>query len=145
VAGCTLRRAREEAESSLAANERIARTTALSSSTTVWEQGLREDLAEFATLTYEVESAYKWAMSQQAPWPGENAERVADVETIFNRILLRLNQDVPSERGLIESLETMRDDEGQLWTERRKNLVEAARLAFQARWADVLYGESNAL
>jgi hypothetical protein len=55
----TLRRAKEDAERTITATERTARMTALSSATTVGEQGLREDLAEFATLTYEVESAFK--------------------------------------------------------------------------------------
>jgi hypothetical protein len=140
----TLRRAKEDVERTVAATERTARMTALSSATTLWEQGLREDLAEFATLTYEVESAFKWAMSHNAPWPGEDAEKVAHVEVVFNRALLRLNRDVPSERGLIESLGAMRSEKEQLWTERRDALVEAAVAAFHARWADNLGSESTA-
>ena len=140
----TLRRVKEDAASTLAVTEQTARMTALASATTVWEQGLREDLAEFATLTYEVESAYGWAMDNKKPWPGEAAEKVAKVETIFNRILLRLNRDVPSQQRLIESLEAMRDDTGKLWVDRRKNLVDAALATFRARWADNLKGESSA-
>jgi hypothetical protein len=134
----TLRRAKESAADTLGATERTARMTALSSATTVWEQGLREDLAEFATLTYEVETACKWAMDRNLPWPGDEAENVAAVETTFNRILLRLDQDVPSERGLIDALEAMRHDKKQLWVERRKNLVDEALAAFRARWNDNL-------
>jgi len=140
----TLRRARESAADTLAATERTARMTALSSATTVWEQGLREDLAEFATLTYEVETAYKWAMDRKLPWPGDEAENVAAVETIFNRILLRLDQDVSSERDLIGALEAMRHNKKQLWVERRKNLVDAALATFRARWNDILSSEPEA-
>jgi hypothetical protein len=111
---------------------------ALSSATTVWEQGLREDLAKFPTLSYEVETAYKWAMDRKLPWPGDEAENVAAVETAFNRILLRLDRDVPSESALIGAVEAMRHDEKQLWVERRKHLVDAALAAFRARWSDNL-------
>jgi hypothetical protein len=62
----TLRRAKVDAERTVAATERTARMTALSSATTIWEQGLGDDLAEFATLTYEVEPAYNLAMSHNA-------------------------------------------------------------------------------
>jgi hypothetical protein len=140
----TLRRAKENAADILSATERTARMTALSSATTLWEQGLREDLAEFATLTYEVETAYKWAMDRKLPWPGDEVENVAAVETIFNRILLRLDRDVSSERGLIDALEEMRHDKKQLWVERRKNLVDAALAAFRARWSDNLSTGSEA-
>lgn len=134
----TLRRAREDAADTLAVAERTARMAALSSAATIWEQGLREDLAEFATLTYEVESAYSWAMDHKAPWPGEEAEKVAKLETIFNRILLRLDQDVSSQQRLIESLKAMRDDTGTLWVDRRDGLVDAALVTFRARWDELV-------
>ncbi|HEX9968038.1 MAG TPA: hypothetical protein VGB06_08825, partial [Solirubrobacterales bacterium] len=134
----TLRRAKESAVETLGATERTARMAALSSATTVWEQGLREDLAKFPTLSYEVETAYKWAMDRKLPWPGDEAENVAAVETAFNRILLRLDRDVPSESALIGAVEAMRHDEKQLWVERRKHLVDAALAAFRARWSDNL-------
>jgi hypothetical protein len=138
----TLRRSREEAAETLAATERTARIAALSGATTIWEQGLREDLAEFATLSYEVESAYKAAMDSGSPWPGENAEKVSGTETIFHRIRMRLDQSVPSQRALIESLEALRDDDERLWVNRRDETVEAAVEAIRSRWADNLYGEA---
>jgi hypothetical protein len=138
----TLRRAKEDAGNTLTVTERTARVTALSGATTVWEQGLREDLAEFATLTYEVETAHAAAIAQSKPWPAGEAEKVARVETVFNRILLRLDRDVPSEQRLIENLEAMREDKEKLWVERRKNLVDAARATFRARWTDNLEGRN---
>jgi hypothetical protein len=112
---------------------------ALSSATTVWEQGLREDLAEFATLAYEVDAAYRWAMDSKEPWPGEHADKVSKAETVFNRILLRLDRDVQSERHLIECVEEMRDSPNTLWVDRRRDLVDASVAAFRVRWADNLY------
>jgi len=139
----TLRRAKEDAENTVAATERTARITALSSATTIWEQGLREDLATFATLAYEVETAYRWAMDNDAPWPqGDDVKKVAEEATIFNRVKLRLDRDVPSERDLIASVEAMREDKGKLWVDRREHLVDAAVAAFRSKWAGTLYGEA---
>jgi hypothetical protein len=139
----TLHHAKENAKRTVDSTERTARMTALASATMVWEQGLREDLAEFATLTYEVETAYNWAMSHRAAWPGEDADKVAHVEVVFNRILLRLNPDAPSEHRLLDSLKLMRDDKTQLWIDRRNGLVEAAVATFRARWTDNLDGDST--
>lgn len=134
----TLRRSRESSEGTLIASERTARMAALSSATTVWEQGLRDDLAQYATLTYEVETSYAFAMAKKLPWPGDYAEEVAEVETVFNRILLRLDLAVSAELQLMESVKKMRDDKQQLWVDRRQHLVEAARSAFRARWSEIL-------
>jgi hypothetical protein len=136
----TLRGAREDAHLALASAQRTARTSALSSATTIWEQGLREDLAEFATLTYEVETAFKLAMETSTPWPGEHMPQVIQVEVLFNRTVLRLDKDVPTQRALVESLKAMRDGKTGLWVDRRDAVVDAAVEAFRAKWVDVLEG-----
>jgi hypothetical protein len=136
----TLRGAREDAHLALASAQETARISALSNATTIWEQGLREDLAEFATLTYEVETAYKLAMEQGATWPGRHMPQVIQVEVIFNRTVLRLDKDVPAQRALVANLEAMRDEKTGLWVDRRDALVNAAVDAFRAKWADVLRG-----
>lgn len=134
----TLRYAKEDSKNVLQTSERTARIAALADATSMWEQGLREDLARYATLSYEVEAAYDFAMAKKLSWPGDSADDVAEVETIFNRVLLRLDWNVPSERALIESAKAMREDRKRLWIDRRDHLVEMALEAFRVRWASNL-------
>ncbi len=134
----TLRHAKDDSRNTLKASEWTARIAALADATSIWEQGLREDLAQYATLSYEVEAAYDFAMAKKLPWPGNSADDVAAVETILNRVLLRLDRNVPSERALIESVRAMRSDKERLWVDRRDHLVDTALEAFRVRWASNL-------
>jgi hypothetical protein len=153
----TLRRAKENAAATVLANERAtamtvasseraARLSALASATTVWEQGLREDIAEYATLSYEVEQKYKWAITHHESWPGEEWEKVMHEDVLLNRLLLRLNKDVPAEELLIDRVKAMRHEkekEQADWSIRRDALVDAARDAFRARWSDNFTSDSQ--
>jgi hypothetical protein len=138
----TLQRAKEDSIKTLTASARTARLAALADATNLWEQGLREDLATYATLVYEVETAWQ-ARTKGSAWPGPHYDKVLGIETIFNRVMLRLDREIPTESALIKSAKAMRDDETTLWVTRRDNLVVAAAAAFRARWAGNLAARTD--
>jgi hypothetical protein len=74
-------------------------------------------------------------VASRSEWPGPYDDKVKGIETIFNRVMLRLDREVPTERALIESAKAMRDDDEALWVTRRDNLVDVAAAAFRTRWA----------
>ena len=140
----TLKRSRENTLLTLQEGRHTARMTALATTTEQWEAGLRDDLAEFATLTYNVEAGYRDAMSQGLPWPGEKAELVNKVDLLYGRVLLRLDPRVAEEISLRQALEAlMRTDADELWIVRRDAVIQAARHAISLRY-DQVFGRPNA-
>jgi hypothetical protein len=124
----TLRRARE-----------TTRIAARSDATAKWEQGLRDDLAAFVTLTYGLDVAYKWAMERNTPWPGDAEAKLVEAEVLYHRIRLRLDTEVRAQQVLLAAVEALRDDHSEeSWAARRDSLVDAAVAAFRARWAELL-------
>lgn len=135
----TLDEGRRSTEQTLSEARETARMTALATTNQEWEEGLRSDLAEFCTLTYDVETAYKWAVHHKVPWPGDKMDVVNQVDVLYGRLMLRLDTRKPSQRDLADAVRGLMATESQeLWIERRDRTLELATVTFSTRWTEIL-------
>lgn len=90
--------------------------------------GLRSALAEYLTLTYNVEMNFKMAMSNKLPWPGDHMDLVNREDQLYNSLQLLLDAERPSHAALIQDLGELRNARSdRYWTDRRDAVLVSAR------------------
>ena len=96
---------------------------------------LIEDLSRYMSNSYHVDTFFRAAMRDGSPWPGKHLEEVKLEDLLYNKIRLCLNPNDPLDVQVLSDLEHLRDSESQdLWINRRDQLVESARKAFDGKW-----------
>ena len=138
----TLKRSRENTLLTLRQARETARMSALATANQNWESGLRDDLAEFATLTYDVESGFRHAMAANLPWPGDKKPMVDKVDLLYGRIMLRLDARAEVDKVVIKRLNELMSTETEsedLWIDRRDRLIDSTRELFACR-KDATFG-----
>lgn len=107
-----------------------------------WIDNVREDISHYIPLTYEISNAYKDAMKNNTPWPGEHYELLLKEDTLRNRILLRLNPDISLHHELAALLDELRDSNHKTaWTDRRNRLQDCTRKVLRKEWEHLKRGD----
>jgi hypothetical protein len=91
---------------------------------------LRDTLSEYMLVEYNVETAYKDAMSHNKPYPGDNYEMVERETRLWHSIRLHLRTDSDAHRQLLTALEALRNDTNSTWVDRSDRVIEKANIAF---------------
>jgi hypothetical protein len=91
---------------------------------------LRDELSEYMLVEYNVESAYKDAMSNKKPYPGEHYEMVERETQLWHSIRLHLRTDSEAHRELLAALEDLRQSGNSTWMDRSNRVIEKANIAF---------------
>lgn len=107
-----------------------------------WIDNVREDISNYIPLTYETSIAYKEAMQNNTAWPGEYYNLLLKEDTLRNRILLRLNMDLPLHHELALLLDELRDSNHEAsWIDRRDRLQECTRKILREEWEQLKKGD----
>lgn len=103
---------------------------------------LREKISEYMLIVYDVEIAYKDAMMNAKPYPGDNYDKVKREALLWQSIRLHLRVDSEAHRQLLAALEELRNNHESFWVDRSADVISKANAAFSSE-RRVALGESG--
>ncbi|MBK8226832.1 MAG: hypothetical protein IPK70_06615 [Flavobacteriales bacterium] len=122
----TLRNTREQTVATLAEARASRQSSTAAEQFRHMDETMSNNLADYFTLTYWLAEKHKEAVKAEQPWPGALMDQVNQEHTIYNRIRLRLNPMVRSEKELEERLQDLRNpDHHDTWPVKCGRVVSA--------------------